>query len=93
VAKAWIQVRLTRETMSLLQLCKGWFQSDRSSAPAKNAIEIDRFGLSMDAVVRELIRRELAHRGRSARSSQKRREARTKGIQTPMTATTDNQPS
>jgi len=72
-SKQWIMVRIDRTTHLLLQRLKTRFESEVSGTASKRYDMIDRFGMSLDAVIRELVRREEGHRERSRKAARKRK--------------------
>jgi len=71
----WIMVRLQRETHLLLMGCKMRYESEANAGRLVTNPNSDRHGMSIDSVVRELIRRDEQHKARSKKSAAKRREA------------------
>jgi len=72
----WIMVRIDRTTRLLLNRCKQRYESEGRAKRTADAYDaIDRFGMSLDSVIRELIRRDESHQSRSRKATQKRREA------------------
>jgi len=72
----WIMVRLERTTHMALLACKARYESEANAARPIGSVRVDRFGLSLNSVVEELIRRDEAHRARAVKASRKRRYAR-----------------
>jgi len=73
-ATEWIMVRVSLETHTQLTACKRRFESEANAARPIGDVKVERFGLSLDSVVKELIRRDENHRARSKRSQEKRRK-------------------
>jgi len=73
-ATEWIMVRVARDTHAALLRCKARFESESNAARPIGNVKVDRFGLSLDSVVAELIRRDESHKARSKRSQEKRRK-------------------
>jgi len=71
--KQWIMVRIDRVTHAKLAACKRRFESEANAGKPIGEVRVDRFGLSIDSVVNELIRRDEAHRERSRESGKRRR--------------------
>jgi len=71
----WIMVRVTRDTHTDLMGCKARYESERNAGRPVGNVQVDRFGLSINSVVAELIRRDVSHGSRSRKAAQKRREA------------------
>jgi len=74
MATEWIMVRIDRATRLLLDRVKRRYESEANAARPIGEVKVDRFGLSLDSVIRELIRRDENHRARSKRSQEKRRK-------------------
>jgi len=70
----WIMVRIDRATHAKLLAVKQRMEADHDKSPMRRYETVDRFGLSLDSVIRELIRRDEAHKTRSKKSSAKRRK-------------------
>jgi hypothetical protein len=75
-AKQWIMVRVDRITHLLLGRVKQRLERETPNNRIVEGGEVERWGLSLDSVIRELIRRDEAHQARSRRAAAKRRSRR-----------------
>jgi len=73
-SKQWIMVRLDRTTHAKLLALRASWESDSSNVTTHHQQTTDRFGLSLDSVVNELIRRCEGHKDRVRKAHQKRVE-------------------
>lgn len=66
----WANVRIDKSTHAALLLVKQRMENARENGQGNHYAYSDRFGVTMDEVIRELIRRDEAHGKRSVKGRQ-----------------------